>query len=77
MAWRADAYNPLYFLSPAFDGHRRSTPARHWRIRTGVMQGDTAHTTEINIALALHGTGLRGRLLHGPGRRPANCRRHR
>ncbi|MFD4604491.1 esterase [Streptomyces sp. NPDC058464] len=59
MAWRADAYNPLYFLSPAFAGYRRSQPARHWRIRTGIMQGDTANTTEINIALALQNYGIR------------------
>ncbi|MFD4604539.1 esterase [Streptomyces sp. NPDC058464] len=53
MAWRTDAYNPLYFLSSAFDGYQQSTVAPHWRIRTGIMQGDTANTTEINVALAL------------------------
>jgi hypothetical protein len=59
MAWRADAYNPLYFLSPAFDGYRQSQVARHWRIRTGIMQGDTGNTTEINVALALQNYGIR------------------
>ncbi|MEU9246835.1 esterase [Streptomyces sp. NPDC048385] len=59
MAWRADAYNPLYFLSPAFGGYRRSRVARHWRIRTGIMQGDTANTTEINLLLALQNYGIR------------------
>ncbi|MEV8543478.1 esterase [Streptomyces sp. NPDC051572] len=59
MAWRGDAYNPLYFLSPAFDGYRRSRVARHWRIRTGIMQGDTANTTEINVQLALLNYGIR------------------
>lgn len=59
MAWRAEAYNPLYFLSPAFDGYRRSQVARHWRIRTGIMQGDTGNTTEINLALALQNYGIR------------------
>jgi hypothetical protein len=59
MAWRADAYNPLYFLSPAFGGYRQSQVARHWRIRTGIMQGDTANTTEINIRLALQNYGIR------------------
>ncbi|MFK4100716.1 esterase [Streptomyces sp. NPDC019531] len=59
MAWRADAYNPLYFLSPAFAGYRRSQVARHWRIRTGIMQGDTANTTEINLQLALQNYGIR------------------
>ncbi|MGW3108146.1 esterase [Streptomyces sp. NPDC001100] len=59
MAWRADAYNPLYFLSPAFAGYRRSKVARHWRIRTGIMQGDTGNTTEINLQLALKNYGIR------------------
>ncbi|MFF3373996.1 esterase [Streptomyces sp. NPDC002680] len=59
MAWRNDAYNPMYFLSPAFAGYRKSQVARHWRIRTGIMQGDTANTTEINIALALQNYGIR------------------
>ena len=59
VAWRVDAYNPLYFLSPAFDGYRRSHVAPHWRIRTGIMQGDTANTTEINILLALRNYGVR------------------
>ncbi|MFC8512140.1 esterase [Streptomyces sp. NPDC057257] len=59
MAWRADAYNPLYYLSPAFAGYRRSQVARHWRIRTGIMQGDTANTTEINLQLALLNYGIR------------------
>ncbi|MDC2961067.1 esterase [Streptomyces gilvifuscus] len=58
MAWRADAYNPLYFLSPAFGGYRRSQVARHWRIRTGIMQGDTANTTEVNLLLALQNYGI-------------------
>ncbi|MGI5451865.1 esterase [Streptomyces sp. CA-249302] len=59
MGWRADAYNPLYFLSPAFAGYRRSQVARHWRIRTGIMQGDTGNTTEINLRLALENYGIR------------------
>jgi hypothetical protein len=33
-AWRVDAYNPLYHLSPAFAGYRRSQVAPHWRIRS-------------------------------------------
>ncbi|HUO37592.1 MAG TPA: hypothetical protein VMU34_07045 [Mycobacterium sp.] len=58
-AWRVDAYNPLYFLSPAFGGYRQSQVAQHWRIRTGIMQGDTANTTEINLLLALQNYGIR------------------
>ncbi|WP_329445806.1 hypothetical protein [Streptomyces canus] len=59
MAWRGDAYNPLYFLLPAFGGYRQSQVAPHWRIRTGIMQGDTASTTEINILLVLQNYGIR------------------
>lgn len=59
VAWRVDAYNPLYFISPAFDGYRRSNVAPHWRIHTGIMQGDTANTTEINLLLALQNYGIR------------------
>ncbi|MFJ3671473.1 esterase [Streptomyces sp. NPDC090106] len=58
MAWRADAYDPMYYLSPAFAGYRRSQVARHWRIRTGIMQGDTGNTTEINLLLALRNYGV-------------------
>ena len=58
-AYRVDVYNPLYFLSPAFAGYRQSQVAQHWRIRTGIMQGDTANTTEINVALALQNYGIR------------------
>ncbi|HEU5425372.1 MAG TPA: hypothetical protein VFU74_00775 [Actinocrinis sp.] len=58
-AWRVDAYNPLYFLLPAFSGYRKSQVAPHWRIRTGIMQGDTANTTEINVLLALQNYGVR------------------
>jgi hypothetical protein len=57
--WRVDAYNPLYFLSPAFGGYRQSQVAPHWRIRTGIMQGDTGNTTEINVMLALQNYGIR------------------
>jgi hypothetical protein len=59
VAWRVDAYNPLYFISPAFDGYRHSQVASHWRIHTGIMQGDTANTTEINLLLALQNYGVR------------------
>lgn len=46
-------YNPLYFLSDAFEGYGAATPAAHWRIRTGIEQSDTSLTTELNLALAL------------------------
>jgi len=56
---RVDMYNPLYYLSGAYDGEGTSTVAPHWRIRTGIMQGDTASTTEVNLALALTGSGVK------------------
>ena len=46
---RQDVYNPMYFLCEGGS----SKPAGHWRIRTGITQGDTALTTEVNLALAL------------------------
>lgn len=49
---RQDMYNPMYYLSSAYEGYGTSTPAAHWRIRTGIEQGDTANVTEINLALA-------------------------
>ena len=49
---RVNMYNPMYYLSPAYDGYRTSEPAAFWRIRTGINQGDTALCTEIDLALA-------------------------
>ena len=46
-------YDPICYLSSAYELAGTSTPAAHWRIRTGIAQGDTASTTEINLALAL------------------------
>ena len=50
---RQNLYNPLFFLCDAYEGYGTSTPATHWRIRTGIEQGDTSLTTEVNLALAL------------------------
>lgn len=50
---RQNLYNPMYYLCPSYDGEGTSVPAPHWRIRTGIEQGDTASATEINLALAL------------------------
>lgn len=58
VAWRVNAYNPMYYLSPALGGYKRSQVAPHWRIRTGIAQGDTGNTTEINLALALSNYGI-------------------
>lgn len=53
MATRVNSYNPMYYASDNYEGYQRSTIAPHWRIRTGINQGDTALTTETNLALAL------------------------
>ena len=50
-------YNPMYYLSRFYPGAGQSNVAKHWRIRTGIQQGDTANTTEINLALALATAG--------------------
>ena len=57
---RSNMYNPMYFLSSYYDGFRSASIAPHWRIRTGIMQGDTANTVEINLALALASCGIDG-----------------
>ncbi len=49
---RVNMYNPMYYLSPAYEGYQTSEPATFWRIRTGINQGDTALCTEIDLALA-------------------------
>ena len=50
---RVDMYNPMYFLCDYYKGSGSSTPAKYWRIRTGIDQSDTALTVETNLALAL------------------------
>jgi len=51
--YRLNMYNPMYYVSSSYDGYNTSSPAIHWRIRTGIEQGDTALTVETNLALAL------------------------
>lgn len=46
-------YNPMYYLLDYYDGYQTSTVAKHWLIHTGIEQGDTASTVELNLALAL------------------------
>jgi hypothetical protein len=55
---RENAYNPMFFLSSAYTGHETGKVAPHWRIRTGIAQGDTANTTEVNLTLALQNYGV-------------------
>ena len=56
---RLNMYNPMYYLCDYYQGDTTATVAPHWRIRTGIMQGDTANTVEINLALALANYGIR------------------
>ncbi len=53
VAQRLNMYTPLYYLLESEGGYGTSTPAKHWRIRTGIAQSDTSLTTEVNLALAL------------------------
>jgi len=53
MQTRVDMYNPMYYLCNYYKGYNTSTPAKYWRIRTGIGQSDTALTVETNLALAL------------------------
>ena len=57
MATRVSMYDPLYYLTQDSKGRGTSTIAPAWRIRTGIIQGDTASTVEVNLALALQQAG--------------------
>lgn len=50
---RLNMYSPLYYLNSSYQGYNTSKVAKHWRIRTGLFQTDTALSTETNLALAL------------------------
>lgn len=54
---RVNMYNPMYYLSDYYEGYETSKVAQYWRIRTGIAQGDTALSTEINLTLALENCG--------------------
>lgn len=60
---RIAMYTPMYYLLSnntyySGGGAGSSTVAPHWRIRTGIKQGDTSLCTEINLALALQAYGI-------------------
>lgn len=55
---RIDMYNPMYYLEDYYEGYQTATVAQNWRIRSGINQGDTALTTEVNLALALESYGV-------------------
>ena len=59
MATRVSMYDPLYYLTQDSKGRGTSIIAPAWRIRTGITQGDTASTVEVNLALALQQAGVR------------------
>ena len=60
VSYRVNLYNPMFYLSPAYDGYKKSTPAKYWRIHAGIFQGDTAISTELDYYLALlsYGKGV-------------------
>lgn len=57
---REQMYDPVYYLAKSSEGKGSSKVAPKWRIRTGIAQGDTASTVEINLALALKAAGIEG-----------------
>lgn len=50
---RVNMYNPLYYVNEALGGLGTSAVAPHWRVHSGITQGDTSLTTELNLALEL------------------------
>lgn len=57
VAYRMNMYNPMYYIEDYYEGYQTSDVAKYWRIRTGINQGDTALSTEVNLALALENYG--------------------
>jgi len=63
LATRLAMYTPMYYLidnSTYYEGGGKgaSTVASHWRIRSGIEQGDTSLCTEVNLALGLLASGI-------------------
>lgn len=56
---RLNMYTPLYYLSSYYDGYQTSNVAKYWRINSGLSQGDTALSTELNLSLALQNYGIK------------------
>ena len=55
---RQDMYNPMYYISAAYDGYGTTDVAPNWRIHTGITQGDTSLCVEMNLYLALQAYGV-------------------
>lgn len=53
VAERLFLFSPLSYLLPANGAYGTANVAEHWRIRSGIFQGDTPVTSELNLALAL------------------------
>lgn len=53
VAQRVNLFNPLYFVSGAYDGYGTATVAPHWRINSGLFQTEASLCCEANLALAL------------------------
>lgn len=51
-------YTPLYYLTDHYEGYQSLTVATNWQIHSGINQGDTSLTTELNLALALQNYGI-------------------
>ncbi|QQO08712.1 subtype A tannase [Breznakiella homolactica] len=51
--YRQDMYNPLYYLLEYYGGYGTSAVAKHWRINSGIIQGNAPLTMDLNLALAL------------------------
>lgn len=43
----------MFYVAKYYAGYVTSRVAPHWRIHTGIEQGDTALSTEVNLANAL------------------------
>lgn len=54
---RVNMYNPLYYLCKYYSGVGSSQVAVDWSIESDVSRGDPSFLGEMNLALALHGTG--------------------
>ena len=51
-------FSPLSYLSPANEAYGTSVVAPYWRIRSGISQGDTPLTSEVNLVLGLRQSGI-------------------
>ena len=56
---RVNMFNPLYFVSGAYDGYQTAQVASYWRINEGVQNTDTSICTSFNLGLSLkHYSGV-------------------